>query len=301
MPEVLRTYGLSKSFGNTRVVDDLSIHVNQGEIFGFLGVNGAGKTTTIGMMLGMIRPTGGGITMLGKKMSPVFDLWSQIGYQVGSNDSYPNLSVDENLRIVCRYRRIKGHSSIDEIVARLNLTKFRKKKAGELSLGNLQRLSLAKALIHKPKLLILDEPTNGLDPAAIVEVRKIIKELAEQGSSVFMSSHILSEVSHLANRIAIIHDGRLINEIATDDLGRLLRQTCLVDTTDNVRGLNVLKDHGFGAEISASGLIQVLDEAAVEHPERISTVIFTAGLAIKELWVEKEDLESFFLRSISQP
>lgn len=300
MPEVIKTNGLSKAFGDTRVVDELSIHVNQGQIFGFLGVNGAGKTTTIGMLLGMIRPTSGEIMMLGKKMSADFNLWDQIGYQIGSNDSYPNLTVQENLELACRYRRITERSPLDDVITKLNLTKFRKKKAGELSLGNLQRLSLAKALIHRPKLLILDEPTNGLDPVAIVEVRRILRELAELGSSVFMSSHVLSEVSHLAGRIAIIHDGRLVSEISTGDLGKLLRRNCIVDTSDNLKAIVFLREFGFSATISVGGAIQITDSNAVENPEQVSIALSGAGFPIRELRVEKEDLESFFLRSISR-
>jgi ABC-2 type transport system ATP-binding protein len=298
MPDVIRTNSLSKSFGKSLVVSDLSIHVAEGEIFGFLGVNGAGKTTTIGMLLGMIRPSTGEISILGYKLPAGSDLWSNVGYQIGTNDSYPNLTIEENLKIVCRYRRIK-ESRINEIIDLLNLARYRNRKASELSLGNLQRLAIAKALIHRPKIIILDEPTNGLDPAAIVEVRKLIKSLSEDGSTVFMSSHILSEVSQLATRIAIIHDGRLIREITSTQLDGLLDKKCIVDTSNNHAALAILRARSIDAQLSNDQKIVIADQDVFQHPESISTLLVTANLPPRELRVEKEDLESFFLRSIS--
>ena len=211
--EIIKTNSLTKHFGSTVATDNISVHINQGEIYGFIGLNGAGKTTLIRMLLGMIKPDNGTITLFGKKLSAKSNQWNDIGYLVETPYSYPNLSVYENLKVIYKLRQLTNPTAIDNIIEKLKLTKYRNIKANALSLGNQQRLGLAKALIHNPKLLILDEPINGLDPEGIVDVRELLKELAKTGSTIFLSSHILGEISKLANRIAIIHEGKLIKEL----------------------------------------------------------------------------------------
>jgi ABC-2 type transport system ATP-binding protein len=143
---------------------------------------------------------------LKKKLTPQFDLWNEIGYLVETPYAYPNLTVEENLKVYYTLRMLNSPALIETIIEKLKLTKYKNIKAGVLSLGNQQRLGLAKALLHQPKLLILDEPINGLDPEGIVEVRELLKELASSGSTIFLSSHILGEISKAANRIGIIHE-----------------------------------------------------------------------------------------------
>jgi len=220
----IATRALTKRYRDVLAVDALNLDVRRGEIYGFLGRNGAGKTTTIRMLLGLIRPTGGEVTVLGQRIGPgETSVFQRIGYLVETATAYPNLTVRENLDI---QRRLTGAptSAIAETIALLRLEPYTDRRAGQLSLGNKQRLALARALLHKPDLLVLDEPANALDPAGIVEVRELLRSLADEGGvTVFMSSHILAEVAHLADRIGIVHDGRLIEESSREDLASKAR------------------------------------------------------------------------------
>jgi ABC-2 type transport system ATP-binding protein len=217
----IETHHLVKKYGDIKVVDDVSLRVERGEIYAFLGLNGAGKTTTIRMLLGMVKPTWGDAYVLGTKVQAGEKKpWQSVGYLVETAVAYPELTVRENLEVMRRLRPGIESQAVARIIERLDLNQYADQRAGTLSLGNVQRLGLAKALLHKPELLLLDEPANGLDPAGIVEIRTLLIELArEQGVTVFMSSHILSEVSRLAKRIGIIHQGRLIQE--REIIGRL--------------------------------------------------------------------------------
>ncbi len=219
MPEtVIATRGLAKHYGDVRAVDSLDLDVRRGEVYGFLGRNGAGKTTTIRMLLGLIRPTAGTVSVLGQDVRAGDQRWlGRVGFLVEVATAYPNLTVEENLDIQRRLTG-SGRAAVSGTIERLGLGPYASKRAGQLSLGNKQRLSLARALLHAPEVLVLDEPANALDPAGIVEVRTMLRSLAdEQGVTVFMSSHILAEVAHLADRIGIVHDGRLIEESSRDD------------------------------------------------------------------------------------
>lgn len=224
MTTVIATHGLTKRYRDVVAVDSLALDVRRGEIYGFLGRNGAGKTTTIRMLLGLIRPTSGEVSVLGHAIVPgETRVFSRIGFLVETASAYPNLTVRENLDI---QRRLTGapRGSIAHTIERLSLGQYADRKAGQLSLGNKQRLSLARALLHDPEVLVLDEPANGLDPAGIVEIRHLLRELATQhGVTVFMSSHILAEVAHLADRIGIVHNGRLIEEASREELATKAR------------------------------------------------------------------------------
>lgn len=221
----VRTTGLAKHYGRVHAVDGLDLTVHRGEIYGFLGRNGAGKTTTIRMLLGLIRPTSGQVEVLGHDPFSGSREWLRsVGFLVESASAYPNLTVRENLAIQCRLTGAPV-AGVDDVVERLGLTAYADRRADRLSLGNKQRLSLARALLHSPELLVLDEPANGLDPAGIVEVRDLLRTLSrEAGVTVFMSSHILAEVAHLADRIGIVHDGRLVEEAPRDVLARRARE-----------------------------------------------------------------------------
>jgi ABC-2 type transport system ATP-binding protein len=182
---------------------------------------------------------------------------------------------------------------------RLGLIAYADRRAGTLSLGNAQRLGLAKALLHNPELLLLDEPANGLDPAGIVEIRNLLIELArEQGVSVFLCSHILAEVARLAQRIGIIHQGRLLQELDIGELERSRRRRLVVRTRDNAAASAALHQAGFAAEIGSHGSIELDDVAAIERPEEVATRLVQAGCPPSELKVEEEDLEAYFLRLV---
>lgn len=225
-PELaISTSGLTKRYGDVTAVDALDLSVRRGEIYGFLGRNGAGKTTTIRMLLGLIRPSSGEVEVLGERVREGDQNWlGRVGYLVESATAYPNLTVRENVEIQRRLLGAPAEATMRTIEL-LGLSAYANRVSHKLSLGNKQRLSLARALVHSPELLILDEPANALDPAGIVEIRKLLRQLAdEQGVTVFMSSHILAEVAHLADRIGILHEGRLIEERSRDDLAAHARE-----------------------------------------------------------------------------
>jgi ABC-2 type transport system ATP-binding protein len=295
---VITTSGLSKRYREVLAVDALDLDVRRGEVYGFLGRNGAGKTTTIRMLLGLIRPTTGTIGILGRRVGPgETSVFGHVGFLVEAATAYPNLTVRENLDI---QRRLTGapRSSVDASIERLTLGTYADRRAGRLSLGNKQRLSLARALVHDPDVLILDEPANALDPAGIVEIRGLLRSLAdERGVTVFMSSHILAEVAHLADRIGIIHDGRLLEELDRDELEAKARAFVAVGVSDPTRAEALLREAGFARverDPDAPEVLRVLD--AEERTAEIASVLVGAGLRLTALAPVREDLETYFLR-----
>ena len=291
---------VSKKYGKYTVLDNLSLHVGYGEIYGFLGLNGAGKTTTIKMLLAMIKPNTGSLYMMGEKAEAGnYKLWGKVGY-LEEVTFYPGLTVIENLEIARRMQGVSDKTSIQRVVDKLKLSPHINKKAKHLSLGNKQRLGLAKALIHDPKMLILDEPINGLDPAGIVEIRELIRDLSVNfGITVFMSSHILEELSKLATRIGIIHEGKLIEEIKADKLEQDLEKYLLLDGKDKEAIKNILADNGYKFEIDPQDHIKLADDRSVQNPELLSELLVKSGQPPTMVNVITEDLESYFLRKIS--
>lgn len=298
--EIIKTNSLTKRFGSTVAVDTISFHINQGEIYGFLGLNGAGKTTLIRMLLGMIKPDNGTISIFGKQLSKKSNQWKDIGYLVETPYSYPNLSVYENLKVIYKLRQLNNPKAIDDIIEKLKLTKYRNIKVNALSLGNQQRLGLAKALIHNPRLLILDEPINGLDPEGIVEIRELLLELSKNGSTIFLSSHILSEISKLANRIAIIHEGKLIKELTNQELSSQIIKKILVQTTENKKAIKYLQNANYSVLETKQNLIEVTNSGAIEKPELITKLLTENDLPPKQIFLFTEDLEMYFLRTIKE-
>ncbi|KPK04194.1 MAG: bacitracin ABC transporter ATP-binding protein [Anaerolineae bacterium SG8_19] len=300
MSVAIETDNLVKRYGDVTAVNGLSLRVATGEIYAFLGLNGAGKTTTIRLLLGMVKPTSGEARVLGTRIrvggkKP----WGSVGYLVETADAYPELSVRENLEVMRRLRPGTEPQAVDRVIERLGLTDYADRRAGTLSHGNAQRLGLAKALLHDPELLILDEPAIGLDPAGIVEIRHLLLDLArEKGVTIFMSSHVLGEVSRLAQRIGIIHQGTLLQELDINELERNRRQRLLIRTRDNGAALDVLQDAGFAPNISSDSTIEVKDRLAIERPDDIATHLVNAGHAPTMLDVEQEDLEHYFLRIV---
>jgi ABC-2 type transport system ATP-binding protein len=300
MNEIIRTESLSKHYGEVHAVSDMSLNVRKGEIYGFLGLNGAGKTTTIRMLLGMIRPTSGAAFIKGEKVNADnMALWKNIGSLVEIPFSYPNLTVSENLEIIRRLRFINEKKATVEIIDKLQLAPYANRKAKDLSLGNAQRLGLAKALIHHPEILILDEPTNGLDPAGIHEIREMLSNMARnQGVTIFISSHILGEISRFATRIGIIHQGKLIQQVDTGELDKLCRKRLLLNANDKNAARSILVQHGYNVNETKEGKFELSDEIAINKPDEIATLMVNAGCPPTLLQVEEEDLESYFLRTI---
>ena len=302
MDEIIKTENLTKHFGKVRAVEDLSLSIAKGEIYGFLGLNGAGKTTTIRMLLGMVRPTSGECFLNGARVhSGSCELWDKIGYLVEIPYSYPNLTLQENLEIVCRLRFIKNPAVIDNVIERLQLGPYRDRKVKNLSKGNAQRLGIAKAIISEPEILLLDEPAIGLDPAGIVEIRELLKDLAlNKGVTVFISSHILGEISRFATRIGIIHEGKLIREADTDHLDSLRNRSLHVNTRNIEKTKFLLLQNGYSVEINEAGFLEVTGNDAITSPENVASLLVHEGYSPTLLSVEEEDLESYFFRTIEK-
>jgi ABC-2 type transport system ATP-binding protein len=291
--------GLTKRYGSLAAVDGVDLRVRQGEIYAFLGLNGAGKTTTIRMLLGMVRPTAGAASVFGQRIEAgTSGPWRDVGYLVETPSAYPQLTVVENLEIFRRLRNLPERGSVSRIMDRLGLSGYARRKAGTLSTGNMQRLGLARALIHSPRLLILDEPANGLDPAGVVEIRELLRSLAQgSGVTIFMSSHILTEVDRLASRIGIIHRGRLVEELDADRLEGLRARRLEVGARDLERAASALRLAGYSPRLESTSLTLV-EPRAIGSPEDVARVLVEANASPTRLAVVQEDLEDHFLRLV---
>jgi ABC-2 type transport system ATP-binding protein len=249
------------------------------------------------MLLGLVRPSAGEIRMLDSSLEEDrAGVLSRIGFFVETAAAYPNLTVRENLRI---QQRLTGAPSraVDEVIELLRLGEYCNRQAGRLSLGNRQRLSLARALVHSPELLILDEPANGLDPAGIVEIRALLRRLAdERGVTVFMSSHLLDEVEHLADRVGIVHQGSLVEEVDYGDLQESGRLAIEIEVDDVAHAERVLRDELGLVELSRSGdaSLRISDQGA--KPAPIARALVGAGISLQRLVPMEEDLERHFMR-----
>lgn len=291
----IATRTLTKRYRDVLAVSSLDLDVRRGEIYCFVGRNGAGKTTTIRMLLGLIRPTGGEVEVLGRQLRPgMSDVFAHVGYLVETATAYPNLTVRENLDIQRRLTSAE-RSAVADAIELMRLEKCADRRVGVLSLGNKQRVSLARALLHRPELLILDEPANALDPVGIVEVRELLRSLArEHGVTIFMSSHILAEVAHLADRIGIVHEGRLLEELDRSQLRARERAYVRVGASEPERAAALLAGAGFTRIERADGRLRVFD--AEQRMPEIARVLVGAGIDLTELAPLREDLESYFLR-----
>ncbi len=302
MIELIQTEKLTKNFGTFTAVQAIDLTVKKGEIYGFLGLNGAGKTTTIRMLLGMIHPTSGNAYINGLKVMPnQLSLWEKVGYLVEVPYAYPELTVRENLDIYSKLRKIKDKNTTQNIMDKLKISQYENRKAGKLSLGNAQRLGLAKALIHRPDILILDEPTNGLDPAGIMEIRELLLDLSQNhGVTIFVSSHILGEISKIATRIGIIHDGHLIQELETHQVDQLRTKRLIVRAESNLIVGEILTQNQISWHSDEKDNIVLDSPKWVSQPEAISKLLAENKSYPSLLSIYEEDLESYFFNVISQ-
>lgn len=292
---IIQTHDLCKQYGNALRVSHLDLHVPEGSIYGFLGPNGAGKSTTLKMILGLVRPTAGSIRVLGKDMdnSNRLSVLRQVGSLIESPSYYGHLTGEENLRIVQTLRGIP-EKNIREVLQIVRLDGQREKKVAHYSLGMKQRLGLAAALLGYPKLLILDEPTNGLDPAGIQEMRELICGLPGRfGMTVVVSSHLLSEIDQMANHVAIIREGELVFQDSLEALHGRSRHHLALRTTNNVIARRLLAEQSVPCEEENGYLILPIlsDEVAAQLTG------FLAGnrLGIVRLEERQKSLEDIFL------
>ncbi|HEX6307531.1 MAG TPA: ABC transporter ATP-binding protein [Longimicrobiales bacterium] len=297
----VRTDGLTRRYGDVTAVDGVSLRVGRGEVYALLGLNGAGKSTTMRLLLGMVRPSAGSAEVLGTRVSAsASEVWRRVGHLVESATAYPELAVRENVRVAALLHGVRDEGPIVRVIELLGLGEYERRRARTLSQGNLQRLALAMALVHEPELLLLDEPISSLDPAGVVEIRELLRNLArERGTTVIVSSHILSEVERLATRIGILHRGRLIQELGAAELDALRERRLEIRTHDAQRAAAALREAGWQPESGGHGTITLREAAAVGDPAHIATLLVNAGTPPVHLAVAHDDIEQYFLRLVS--
>jgi ABC-2 type transport system ATP-binding protein len=290
---IMQTHALSKRYGAVLAVDAIDMPVYEGEVFGFLGPNGAGKTTTISIALGLVKATAGRVTLFGETVTPNHTRpLRRVGALVGSPALVPYLSGRDNLRLLARlYPDVDGRR-IDEVLALVDMAGAAGRPAKGYSPGMKQRLGLAAALLHRPELVILDEPTNGLDPAGMREVRDLLRRLAGEGVTVFLSSHLLHEVEQVCDRIAVLSRGRIVAQGKVEELLSRREQTVRLRVPSPAQARAALQSlpgvgqvSGNGAYVEVAGLPA---EAIVGH-------LAARGIIPSEVTTQKSDLESLFL------
>ncbi|WP_048198187.1 ABC transporter ATP-binding protein [Methanocella arvoryzae] len=297
---MIKTESLTKVYDGVKAVDSVSLSVGGGEVFGFLGPNGAGKTTTIGMMVGLIEPSGGKcwIDDIDVTRKPL-EAKRITGYLPDGVGFYANLSARQNLKYFSRFYGMTDTASdarITELLRRVGLDKV-EKPVGGYSRGMKQRLGLAQALLNDPKYVFLDEPTNGLDPEGVIQFRNIIKEMAAEGRTVFFSSHVLNEVQQVCNTIGIISKGRIVAQGTPDEVRRMMRKDEHVTIKIKVIGtMPKLSDSRIVSADYVDG--SAIITATEDIRDDISEQLYTSGIRIRELRLEEQTLEEVFLNTI---
>lgn len=298
MPFILQTNRLSKKIGSKMLVTDVDIHIRKGEIYGFLGLNGAGKTTVMKMITNLWKPASGTIELFGERLTPKsYDVLKRMGSIIEFPVFYDHMTGRENLQLHCEYMGYYNTGSVENAMQMLNLTDAADQPVRNYSLGMKERLGIARAVMCKPELLILDEPTNGLDPAGMKQIRDLLKMLSsEYGITIMISSHILSEVESIADTVGIIHHGRMMKEIRMQDIEETNLNYVEISVTDEKKAAYVLAEmlklHNF--KVFDNGKIRIYDHS-------VSTQQLTKTLALNDVEVmgigkKAETLEDYFLK-----
>jgi ABC-2 type transport system ATP-binding protein len=296
--EIIRAEALTKIYDGVKAVDGLELSVEKGEVFGFIGPNGAGKTTTIGMMVGLIEPTGGKCLVKGVDVTRnPMEAKRITGYLPDGVGFYPNLTARQNLRYFAKFYDLKdADGRISELLRYVGLEKV-EKPVGAYSRGMKQRLGLAQALLNDPEVIFLDEPTSGLDPQGVIQFRKAIKELSGQGKTVFFSSHILDEVRHVCNTIGIISGGKLVVKGTPEEVRKRMSRDGAVRIVVKVIGdMPRLTDPRI-IEASYNGDTAILT-AESDIRDSLSEELYRKEYRVKEMRLEEKALEDIFLETV---
>lgn len=297
---VLEVKGLKKVIGKREIIKDLNFLVKEGEIYGFLGPNGAGKTTTIRMLVGLILPTAGEVKICGENLKNNKEkALKDVGAVVENPELYKYLSGRENLMQIARIRGV-SKEEVQDLIKLVGLENRINDKVKKYSLGMKQRLGLAAALIGNPKLLILDEPTNGLDPSGIIDFRKIVKQAAkERGMAVFVSSHILSEVQQLCDRVAFINNGviKAVEDMNQAVTGTEKESLTLVTSSNKEKVIDILRNQPFvlTSEINEAGINIVVQSGTT--PELVKALV-KADVLVEEIYRNREGLEQRYMELV---
>jgi ABC-2 type transport system ATP-binding protein len=288
--DAVSTHGLTKRFGTRTVVDDLALAIPAGSVCGFVGPNGAGKTTTIRMLLGLVRPSAGTGTVLGVDLADPPSYLGRVGALIEAPAFYPQLNGRDNLQALARLGRISA-TVIDPALERVGLLGRAGDRYGAYSLGMKQRLGIAAALLNGPELLILDEPSNGLDPAGIVEMRGLIRSLAGDGMTVFVSSHLIGEIEQICDQVVVIRSGRLVHQGPVAALRASRRADVAVRPehgSDTAPLLAVLERAGLPARLDVDLIVVETSAAAVNR------LAMEHGIVLVHLAEQRRSLEDAF-------
>ncbi|MFC4402211.1 ABC transporter ATP-binding protein [Gracilibacillus xinjiangensis] len=295
MEYIVETENLTKRFGKELAVSALEMRIPKGEIYGFLGPNGAGKTTTIRMLLGLMRPTSGSIRIFDKDLTRNrINILKRVGSLVENPSYYPHLTAYENLEAL---RKILGVSKarIMGVLKIVRLQEVANKKVKGFSLGMKQRLGIAASLLNNPDLLILDEPTNGLDPSGIIEIRQLIQRLPQDyGMTVIISSHLLSEIDQMATTVGIVSKGRMIFQDSIDEMRKFAKQKVLLKVSDSKAAWRALLAKGLRADLD-NGNLSLLNRTDEKVAEAVKYLV-QEGFSIYRVEEEKKSLEDVFLQ-----
>ena len=297
---VLKTYNITKKYGEQLAVDNVNMTIKKGDIYGFIGQNGAGKTTLIRLITGLIHKSGGEIELLGaNEENELNKARTMVGSLIETPSFYTNMTARENLEVSRLVRNIPGKKCIDEVLELVGLKDVEKKKVKNFSLGMRQRLGIANALMGNPKLLILDEPINGLDPMGIVEIRELLKKInKEKDMTILISSHILSELSELATTYGIISNGKLIEEITAKQLSEKCRQYIDLKVDNTARAV-ILLERELGIsdyEVLEDSNIKVFSN--LDNVGEINSLLSRSGIIVEIISVKGENLEEYFMNKV---
>lgn len=302
MPYILQTNRLTKVIDGKEIVSRVNLHVKKGEIYGFLGPNGAGKTSVMKMITNLWKPTEGTVEIFGETITPQsYEVLKRMGSIIEFPVFYEHLTGYGNLKLHCEYMGYYSHGSIENALAMLNLTDAAGKAVKHYSLGMKERLGIARAILCKPELLILDEPTNGLDPAGMKQVRDLLKTLcAEYGISILISSHILSEIENIADTVGVISHGTMIKEIGMKEIAEMNLSYIELSVLNAKKAAYVLSEKmGLtNFKIVECGQIRIYDEHVT--PQELSRVLALNNVEVTALGRKAETLEDYFLKMTAE-
>ena len=296
MEFILETRDLTKVYGQKTAVRDVNLHIREGQIYGLIGRNGAGKTTIMRIISGLAMPTRGSYSLFGKTGLEMRKMLKNVGVLIENPGLYPKLSARENLKIKCIGMGIKPDGYVENLLKTVGLENTDAKKgAGSYSLGMRQRLGIALALVGDPKMIILDEPINGLDPQGIAEVRETVSRLRdERGITVMISSHILDELAKVADAYGVIHEGTLLDEFSAEQLHERCGKSVVIRTDNPAETMRVLEGMNLGGAVrEPDGSLRI--SSGLDRTKEISGAIIRAGIGLEEIYLRTMSLEEYYL------
>lgn len=300
MDNMIQTNQLTKRYTVKPVINQVSMNIKEGEIYGFLGPNGAGKTTLMKMILNLVKPTSGEIFIQNRPiMTSSYKYLKDIGSLIEYPIFYEELTAQENLQMHCAYMGYKDQNHIKKVLDIVGLQQIEKKKVKEFSLGMRQRLAIGRAIVAKPKILILDEPINGLDPIGIKEVRELLVMLKQQyGMTILISSHIVSEIESIADTIGVLNEGELIEEISMHSL-RDKQQSMIEMVVSDTKKAKQLLEEKFNAKVQITNTSTLNIQQIHEKPSTLTKHLIMHGIDVDEVETLHQSLEEYFVNRIN--